>query len=60
MKLLAENVGKRVFYLQRYCLDENHWPSHLVDLATFIPIINLIMFPVIWIETLRSFGKNLA
>jgi signal peptidase I len=27
MKLLAENVGKRVFYLQRYCLDENHWPS---------------------------------
>ena len=24
----------------------------------FIPIINLIMFPVIWIETLRSFGKN--
>jgi signal peptidase I len=27
--------------------DENHWPSHLVDLVTFIPIINLIMFPVI-------------
>ena len=24
----------------------------------FIPIINLIMFPVIWVETLRSFGKN--
>jgi signal peptidase I len=24
----------------------------------FIPIINLIMFPVVWIETLRSFGKN--
>jgi signal peptidase I len=24
----------------------------------FIPIINLIMFPVIWIETLRSFGKK--
>jgi signal peptidase I len=24
----------------------------------FIPIINLILFPVIWIETLRSFGKN--
>src|SRR5699024_3704560 len=24
----------------------------------FLPIINLIMFPVIWIETLRSFGKN--
>jgi len=24
----------------------------------FIPIINLIMFPVIWIETLRSFGKR--
>ena len=24
----------------------------------FIPIINLMMFPVIWIETLRSFGKN--
>lgn len=24
----------------------------------FIPVINLIMFPVIWVETLRSFGKN--
>lgn len=24
----------------------------------FVPIINLIMFPVIWVETLRSFGKN--
>ena len=24
----------------------------------FIPIINLMIFPVIWVETLRSFGKN--
>jgi signal peptidase I len=24
----------------------------------FIPIINLIMFPIIWIETLKSFGKK--
>ena len=24
----------------------------------FIPIVNLIMFPVVWIETLRSFGRN--
>jgi len=24
----------------------------------FIPIINLIMFPVVWVETLRTFGKN--
>lgn len=24
----------------------------------FVPIINLLMFPVIWVETLRSFGKN--
>ncbi len=24
----------------------------------FIPIINLIIFPVVWVETLRSFGKN--
>jgi len=24
----------------------------------FLPIINLIMFPVIWTETVRSFGKN--
>ena len=22
----------------------------------FIPIVNLIMFPVVWVETLRSFG----
>ena len=27
-------------------------------LLLFIPIVNLIMFPVIWIETLRSFGRN--
>ncbi|MFS4415731.1 signal peptidase I [Maribacter sp. 2307ULW6-5] len=26
----------------------------------FIPIINLMMFPVIWIETIRSFGRNSA
>lgn len=24
----------------------------------FVPIINLLMFPVIWVETARSFGKN--
>jgi signal peptidase I len=24
----------------------------------FIPIINLLMFPIIWIETLRTFGKK--
>ncbi len=24
----------------------------------FIPIVNLIMFPVIWVETIRSFGKH--
>ena len=24
----------------------------------FIPIINLIMFPVVWVETARSFGRN--
>lgn len=24
----------------------------------FIPIVNLLMFPVVWVETLRSFGKN--
>ena len=27
-------------------------------LLLFIPIINLILFPVIWVETLRSFGKK--
>jgi signal peptidase I len=27
-------------------------------LLLFIPIINLIMFPVIWVETLKSFGKK--
>ena len=25
----------------------------------FLPIVNLIMFPVVWVETARSFGKNL-
>ncbi|MBW2961147.1 signal peptidase I [Mesonia aestuariivivens] len=24
----------------------------------FIPIVNLIMFPVVWVETARSFGKH--
>lgn len=24
----------------------------------FIPIVNQIMFPVIWVETIRSFGRN--
>lgn len=24
----------------------------------FVPIVNLIMFPVVWVETLRAFGKN--
>ncbi|MBT3919497.1 MAG: signal peptidase I [Flavobacteriaceae bacterium] len=27
-------------------------------LLLFIPIVNLIMFPVIWVETLRSLGRN--
>src|SRR5690606_37940072 len=26
----------------------------------FLPIVNLIMFPVVWVETARSFGKNSA
>ena len=24
----------------------------------FLPVVNLIMFPVIWVETARSFGRN--
>src|SRR6218665_1368161 len=24
----------------------------------FLPVVNLIMFPVVWVETIRSFGKN--
>lgn len=24
----------------------------------FVPVVNLIMFPVVWVETARSFGKN--
>jgi len=35
-------------------IDRPTWWTFLL----FIPIINLIMFPVIWVETLRSFGKN--
>ena len=27
-------------------------------LLLFIPVINLIMIPVVWVETIRSFGKN--
>ena len=32
--------------------------SPWLTILLFIPIINLIMFPVVWVETLRSFGKN--
>ena len=32
-------------------------PSWWVILM-FIPVINLLMIPVIWVETIRSFGKN--
>lgn len=35
-------------------IDRPKWWTILL----FIPIVNLIMFPVIWVETLRSFGKN--
>jgi len=24
----------------------------------FVPVVNLLMFPVVWVETIRSFGKN--
>lgn len=24
----------------------------------FVPIINLLMFPIVWVETIRSFGRN--
>lgn len=34
-----------------------HRPWYWVPLL-FLPVINLIMFPVIWVETARSFGKN--
>ncbi|CAI2768018.1 signal peptidase I [Flavobacterium collinsii] len=27
-------------------------------LMLFVPIVNLLMIPVVWIETIRSFGKN--
>ena len=27
-------------------------------LLLFLPIINLFMFPVVWVETIRSFGRN--
>lgn len=30
----------------------------LWTLLLFVPIINLIMFPVVWVETLRSFGRK--
>ncbi len=32
-------------------------PKYWVILL-FLPVINLIMFPVVWVETARSFGKN--
>ncbi len=35
-------------------IDRPRWWTILL----FIPIVNLIMFPVIWVETLRSFGKK--
>lgn len=35
-------------------IDRPRWWTILL----FIPIVNLIMFPVIWVEILRSFGKK--
>jgi len=32
--------------------------SPWLTILLFVPIVNLIMFPVVWVETLRSFGKN--
>ena len=32
-------------------------PAYWVILL-FVPVVNLIMFPVVWVETLRTFGKN--
>ena len=32
-----------------------HW-SWVILL--FIPVINVIMLPIIWVETIRSFGRN--
>lgn len=32
--------------------------SPWLTILLFLPIINIIMFPVIWVETARSFGKN--
>jgi signal peptidase I len=32
--------------------------SPWLTILLFLPIINLIMFPVVWVETARSFGKN--
>ncbi|OBX21063.1 MULTISPECIES: signal peptidase I [Bizionia] len=29
-----------------------------LTILLFLPIVNLIMFPVVWVETARSFGKN--
>jgi signal peptidase I len=47
----GENVGLSNSSLQRYCIDEKIMDAYHLDVVAFIPIINLIMFPVIWIET---------
>ncbi|MFC4723552.1 signal peptidase I [Geojedonia litorea] len=35
-------------------LNRSRWWTILL----FVPVVNLIMFPVVWVETARSFGKN--
>jgi hypothetical protein len=50
MKVPEENVGKHSY--NAIVFDENNRSTNLVDNFTFISIINLIMFPVIWVETL--------
>jgi signal peptidase I len=56
MKLLAENAGKRVFYYNAIVLmkiiGRPTWWTY------FYSIINSIMFPVIWIETLKVLEKS--
>ena len=34
-----------------------HWAWSIL---LFVPVINVIMLPIFWVETIRSFGKNTA
>ena len=53
-----KGMGSDCTRIQCNSFDANNQQAKMVGDIIFIPIINLLMFPIVWVETIRSFGKN--